>query len=124
MSKEEVNVASLKLCKELYERTRWFDTSYKYDENNKVVGWKPFTSVKHTPAYDLGYLLRKLPLNINGSFFELDHYGTDNGYWVAHYCKHDLNTNVYIYEFGNYGDIPEDAVAKLAVVIFKQEAEL
>lgn len=55
-----MNVAKIELCRELYELSGWFDTSQKYNELGEVVGWKPFTSKKHTPAYDLGFLQRKL----------------------------------------------------------------
>lgn len=61
-----MNVASLELCRELYELSGWYDTDYIYYSNGgeysgayyhrNMVFQKP----KNMPAYDLGYLLRKL----------------------------------------------------------------
>lgn len=120
-----MDVASLELCKELYELSgwvtddfwQWIEAHQEYELNN---GDSMNKAHPEYPAYSLGYLLRELPLNVNGSFFELDHYGTDNGYWVAHYCKHDLNTNVYTYKFGTNGSNPEDAVCEQLIELFKQ----
>lgn len=129
------DVASLELCKELYELSGWGKKLGETDfytvnargkqaafvRQGQVIGelslaeWK-----KSIPAYTLGYLLRKLPLNIEGAFKELNHYGTDNGYWVIQYCHHDLRTNVFTYSYGEHGDTPEDAACKLAIELFKQ----
>lgn len=111
-----MNTASLKLCKELFEVSGWHE-DLEWHINRKPPAAE-FSRI--APAYDAGFLLRKLPLNIDDGFFELNHYGTDNGYWIAQYCTHDLNTNVFTYDFSNHGDTPEDAACKLVIELFKQ----
>jgi hypothetical protein len=66
-----MNVASLEPCKELYELSGWNDTEFWYAEtlNEPPHNWTlgnnrltiGMTGGRQLPAYDLGYLLRKLP---------------------------------------------------------------
>lgn len=54
-----MNVASLELCKELYATSGWDNTYWMYG----AKGLKPRTVLfgsKPTPAYDLGYLRKKI----------------------------------------------------------------
>lgn len=108
------NVASLELCKELYELSAWNDCYWfnaKFSLNPKPVmlpqlngeipqvlsgelEWKQ-------PAYDLGYLLRKLPITT-----QLFH---ERKGWSAR-----------AYNMAFWSKEPEDAACKLAIELFKQ----
>lgn len=117
-----MNTASLNLCKKLYELSGWNEPSegwYK-DNNEEWIGVRALYDHKPggdinvdtrsnfiSPAYDLGYLLRKLPLGT-----ELTK-GT-KGYFIAppyQYRKRSM---------AEYFDTPEDAACKLAIELFKQ----
>lgn len=119
-----MNVASLELCKELFELSGWRNASDQYIQMNdpdapielrsgydnlSELGNYSFSEI--SPAYDLGYLLRKLPyLTLTNDY--------ERGTW---YCG----------EYGWYDDIgwierveadtPEDAACKLAIELFKQK---
>lgn len=128
----QMHVASLELCKELYKLSGW--------ENGRLywigVGWPPKWQVvddhnpkglppdepgnTYIPAYDLGYLLRKLPPYIatygeNGDDCLLqlrpDFQGDE---WVTGYTTQ----NHYLYMA--IAGTPEDAACKLAIELFKQ----
>lgn len=73
-----MNTASLELCKELYELSKWEDPSYWWNYDGRTSApngetdyrWylEPKKLPSHKshyshPAYDLGYLIRKLPLS-------------------------------------------------------------
>ena len=128
-----MNVCSLELAKELYKLSGWEDTEKSYNIENDVedTSMAILMHPEHTPAYDLGYLLRKLPPQIrlpykNGrlrnrpNFLSLRpkrHYGSGHVYkpgWEAIYLKY--RTNDYIIAVA---DTPEDAAAKLAIELFK-----
>jgi hypothetical protein len=122
-----MNVASLELCKELYELSKWFDTGYKHYEINGKYEILP--SIKITddwgdegrnvlsmlaPAYDLGYLLRKLePLTEErGRLFVT----TRNvGDWTAGFSA----TYDAFHDDKGIADTPEGAVCSLAISLFK-----
>lgn len=97
-----MNVASLSLCKELYELSGW--DSLEYHPN--AVG-TPITC----PAYDLGYLLRKLP---RGCYIAQ----TRKGWTASSGNAREI--------FGKQSpitlnaDTPEDAACKLVIELFKQ----
>lgn len=107
-----MNVASLELCKELYELSGWDDTHWVWDKQLNVISEYPTGARFESPAYDLGYLLRKLER-------------VEGGVSLT-YCNHqDGSTNYCIYlneTLGGsfaYDDTPEDAAAKLAIELFK-----
>ena len=80
-----VSVARLDFCRELFELSGWDDTAWSYywdeedetvlnlSESLKVVGGVGHYD-KQYPAYDLGYLIRHLPLEVTiyrgGTFCE------------------------------------------------------
>jgi hypothetical protein len=110
-----MNIASLELSKQLYELSGWADTSHEYYHSEypnrmDVAGVRECDAdvLSICPAYDLGYLLRKLPgVQLNRQSDEEANYG--NTAWAC--------------ESGNYAkiaDTPEDAAAKLAIELFKQ----
>ena len=67
-----MNTASLELCKELFELSGWDGTAYEHELLNgkhytrtlPVKEMTHFDQNTYIPAYDLGYLLRKLPPSI------------------------------------------------------------
>jgi hypothetical protein len=135
------NTASLDLCKELYELSGWDDTQNVCSYAGEVVdksGAIEYLGAREIacPAYDLGYLLRKLPEtlpNVEHNFsyrLKLSPLGPG---WCASYSNHrwadahksafsrrgyDSESIAAAYTF--YKDTPEDAAAKLAIELFKQ----
>jgi hypothetical protein len=126
-----MNVASLELCKELYELSGWDDTYFSWNFNSSVPeqGWYvdddnlAYPKSDTYPAYDLGYLLQKLPKNIsrNGNLYWLTLDCNLREEWMVWYngrSSDDLMPDV------DYSlvcaDTPEDAAAKLAIELFKQ----
>jgi hypothetical protein len=106
-----MNVASFELCQELYEMSGWLtgiDGScyVSLPGEGKHYEVRPLTdtgndSIQICPAYDLGYLLRKLPPgNVLTSL---------DGEWIA-------STSPKVAT----APLPEDAAAKLAIELFKQ----
>lgn len=119
-----MHVASLELCKELYELSGWDDTDYTYYINAGEYSGQVchrsevFDKDGNMPAYDIGYLLRKLPDEATSEkhggyhYFYMHH---NSQYWYAYYGVIDTT------EFMEYADTPEDAAAKLAIELFKQK---
>lgn len=122
-----MHVAELSLCKELYELSGWRDTSEFYVNGMLQHGIDTAFedhAIKtnypgYSPAYSLGYLLRRLPEFIDWK--ELQHNlslypsGVLGG-WVAKYENAPLKT-----AFQVVADTPENAAAKLCIALFKQK---
>lgn len=134
-----MNVASLELCKELYELSGWDNTLAGARErwielpNNswdclrlsdvEANGFDKQLWFSGISAYDLGYLLRKLPAR---------YWQENEKRWDAlHITKWDRLQNggivytaeywtVYNAPFKVEADTPEDAAVKLAIELFKQ----
>jgi hypothetical protein len=106
-----MNVASFGLCQELYEVSGWLTgiDGYCYTSlpgERKDFEVRPLTDtgndrIQVCPAYDLGYLLRRLPVGNVLSSVE------DN--WLA-----SSNPEV------TTAATPEDAAAQLAIELIKQ----
>lgn len=100
------NVASLELCKELYELSGWEPLDYGVLEK---------AAFGH-PVYDLSYLLRKLARPHS--------YGHDIQLTYTHDLEHKWQAAVHYIPHTNYVaescDTPEDAACKLAIELFKQ----
>lgn len=119
-----MNVASLELCKELYELSKWRGTYFVYDLKGNVVPPNGESQNYQCSAYDCGYLLRKLPQFIVHDNFECRLEVCPSGFkernndssWCASYS--DIKT-FHIPYLGN-ADTPENALASLAVELFKQ----
>lgn len=123
-----MNVASLENCKELFELSEWDDSSaYWTKDTYPATKFEPFvsdlhegTNFKHiAPAYDLGFLLRKLP----------PYLGTEDDDWLLRLMPSYLGETWSIGYAGlkdlrflhaQQGDIPENALCKLAIQLFKQ----
>jgi len=98
--------ASLELCRELYELSGW-------------EGDKDWRHEPKAPAYDCGYLLRKLPYSVLDEY-QSKVYGvklkaTASGGWVAWYGEIGQSTEMYF----NSADTPEDAICSLAISLFR-----
>lgn len=117
-----MNTASLDLCKELYKLSGWDGVSYWYDSNGttEIVLSEKRASIQNqrevyaeneVPAYDLGYLLRKLPQTGTNKQLRLIR-GTVN--WQAELTRVGSKTILGI------ANTPEDAACKLAIELFKQ----
>ncbi len=105
-----MNVARLDLSKELYELSEWDNGWYSYWGRGVVA--RDSTEQRICPAYDLGYLLRKLPKMGSISVTSIIGAGWEA---VYHGNRGDL------YERRYQADTPEDAVCKLAIELFKQD---
>ncbi len=129
-----MHVASLELCKELYELSGWGDTEYGYYYRSRVAEdlheprlatdrelmiqnlYSYVADGSRYSAYDLGYLFRKLHpagffLRWGIDFESRPDAGKDKWFICALDDKHDIrfwDTNV------------EDAACKLAIELFHQ----
>ena len=118
-----MNVASLSLCKDLYQRSGWKGTDYFYqfiEYSDLSTGYYLINPVLETPlhanaypAYDLGFLLRRLPRQAWQKDFYLL---VSDSEWVAGYdSKHPTGL-----PRSAFADTPEDAACKLCVELFKK----
>lgn len=125
-----MNVASLELCKKLYELSGWDDWVEFDPYHCLAIDWRQWraktgkieiVSKANTrvasiteficPAYDSGYLLRKLPPFTKVYF---DNVERDIGWYCAY-----ANGQPDRYTLRR-ADTPEDAAAKLAIELLKQ----
>lgn len=102
-----MNTASLELSRKLYELSGWFDTDFVVDPTSRATSIT--TAITNTedapwlPAYDLGYLVRKIQSN---GVMVRAHAGSQ---WVVM-----VNPDYIV-----YADTPEDAVAMLCIKLFE-----
>ena len=105
------NVASLDLCKELYEVSGWDYTeglkSFYDKDGDHAYGKHRFEGDGEIPAYDLGFLLRKLPNQKGLRFYD--------NMWEAFHDDYSSKGDIE-----EYADTPEDAVAKLCLTLFEK----
>lgn len=119
-----MNTASLENCKKLYELSGWDDTYWIWSYSR--VGEEVSLHVRDTdlelsdyqeayPAYDAGYLLRKLQpvTKDHGRLFVTTR---DKGDWTAGFS----GTYDRWHDDKGFGDIPEDAVCLLAIKLFEE----
>lgn len=111
-----MNVASLELCRELYKLSGWKDCSHGYFRYEvgvllRVEPHKPEPDGIYcvAPAYDLGYLLRK----VKGMMVKTDPIGERGTAIYIHFANDNK-----IYE--ENANTPEDAACKLAIELLKQ----
>jgi hypothetical protein len=124
-----MNVTSLELSKELYELSGWQGASYWWNltgeeaklDQEATTTWvlKPAIEGPHKPmpdrypAYDLGYLLRKLPINTH-IVHQYDEETQRHGYRAEGYFGEVDIWRSFI------ADAPENAAAKLAIYLLKE----
>lgn len=126
-----MNVASLELCEELYKLSGWSDTYFvhwykevagAFDANQWFVSPRVIVHQDSVPAYDLGYLLRKLPAYLNSDEDTRDYFymGRDiQGLWLAAYQLVGVDEPDEYY-YTQMSATPEDAVAQLAIELFER----
>lgn len=137
-----MNTASLKLCKELYEASGWcMDTAFiwmdlqdqePFINNGEVPGILKADRTKGTyrdifdpgtdwlPAYDLGFLLRKL--YDLGPFIQYDLEARPEVHVPAKkfFICVLQDANGKKIDVREWADTPEDAIAKLCIALIKQ----
>lgn len=130
-----MNVASLELSKELYELSGWKDTFNSWEYSDGIPAGEPYLTQpelmrryglwstqevkKQYPAYDLGYLLRKLPEGATVSKFK----GGQN-FTLPYGCRINFggnrsNRDLFV-KLNKLANTPEDAACLLAIELFKQ----
>lgn len=115
------DIADLALCKELYTLSEWSDTHHYY-LGDEILSRSPRQSDLHpptltendcAPAYNLGYLLRKLPPKteivraLDTKYFAIHRIWTAQG--------------VDQIEYISKADTPENAAANLCIELFQQK---
>lgn len=128
-----MNVSNLENSRKLYELTWWTDTDMRYRVYKRIENenYKPHVRLVYgkshidtktgetCPAYDAGYLLRKLPKSFVSQehrctiYLTLEWLGDEK--WAASY---QLDTDSISYE--QKEDTPEDALALLAIKLFEE----
>jgi hypothetical protein len=124
---QRVDVASLELCRELYDLSDWEETGLAYV--SLTTGEQHVIATDYqTPgenwdfdwAYDLSYLLRKLPYKVRDQYqawvFGFKLMPTASTGWKIWYGEVGTATEMYF----KSGDTPEDAAAKLCIELFRQ----
>lgn len=117
------NVASLENCKELYELSEWRDCEWQYwngEANNDISeitlewGYGNYGD-NCAPAYDAGFLLRKLPRVLETDF-------KDKLSQLSMIAS-NINGYTYYYPYTKYTATSqnlEDAACKLVIELWKQ----
>lgn len=117
-----MNVADLSLCKELYEVSGWTkpqdEPHWHLDSSPHLcnVGADDYDEPeRYVPAYDLGYLLRKLPAYHGQNMLTLK-WIQQSLKWLAGYEDRDgfVEEGIHAYAFD-----PEDAACKLCISLIK-----
>src|SRR5581483_6240697 len=113
-----MKTANLELCRELFILSKWEGDGTKWGEVYEPWG-------VNIPAYNLGYLIRKLPnFNIQiKKHTRVSRISADKNHteYIAEYRhfdagEHIMNPRLY----AEYADTPEDAAAKLCCQLFQQ----
>lgn len=110
-----MDVAKFELCRQLYQLSQWDKTYFVWAVANEG-NFSPWlresvgSSSAYTeyPAYDLGYLLRKLPIGT-------EIYRLENQYGAA---RHSIKDSRQL------ADTPEDAVCRLSIDLIKKGEKL
>jgi hypothetical protein len=120
-----MHIASFESCKTLYELSGWRVYDYLYWPDKTIRDAHEATADDHATrttvaAYDLGYMLRRLPASIQTDDEGAEAYSLqlrpsmDATQWIAGYASaHD-------YLFAATDATPEDAIVMLAVELFTQ----
>lgn len=125
-----MSTASLKLCKILEKLSAWYGTDYFWEKKTGRLTQDIMTlrasglpEVGYVPAYDLGYLLRKLPQSIynNDYFLQFEQDFDDN--WSVHYMYifNPRENSRVVVKHRMTADTPEDAACKLLIELIKQK---
>lgn len=110
-----MNVASLELCKELYELSGWTDTDNRwYQDDGWYVG-ATGTNGLSAPAYDLGYLIRKAGGGAGVTKHSTYYTARRPDMFGAPENKDPLNGRI-----GWDGDTPEDAMCIMFIELIQK----
>lgn len=107
-----MNVATLELCKELYELSGWLEADAWYwvnpdNDQDFTTSRLRHGKLLNIPAYDLGYLTRvMLPFTL---MCRADR--TFDAYWIS---EEEIRAR------GSSESSPENAVVRLAIELFEQ----
>lgn len=123
-----MNVASKELSEELYELSNWEIEQGHLYVGKELINYNGGYKGEQIPAYDAGFLLRKLPPHFNtgdarGAFeFFLKTTGRE---WFAGYNKPELGKWLYdknhgVWETPCSDDTPENALCRLSIELHKQ----
>lgn len=122
-----MQVASLELSKTLFELSGWgvleTDKAWSFHGSDyRLKDWpKGKLGVLKFPAYDAGYLLRKLPPRIvRGTNYwpQLERHINGKQYRA---CYHNGDSCLFLGEPSVFlADTPEDCLAMLAIELFRQ----
>lgn len=133
-----MHVASLDLCRELHKLSGWVVHQYTYRitdgrghewvdiaDRGWCDNWTPRNrdeKIDYAPAYDLGFLIRKLPKRFNiapdtigEEIYPLTINADGDNCWIAAYGFDDLYKDL-----GFDGDTPENALCQLAITLFEK----
>lgn len=129
-----MNVANRELSEELFKISGWGQTSFHFVAHRKyesdeymdaelqyltnIPNELRWTGAKIRPAYDLGYLLRKLPATIK----DTDGLTCSWGLWkgIDGYTTAYGSPDGEDFEVMKVADTPENATAKLCIELLKQ----
>lgn len=124
-----MNVADKDLCRELYELSGWNGMYFLWVETaNETRVWRAdnqfsLDEAGVSPAYDLGYLLRKLPARIkmiegDDVFLTIEKFNNlnDGPARYSAYYRADVDSDAWCQN----ADTPENAACKLAIELFNQ----
>lgn len=125
-----MNVAPLDLCRELYELSGWGADCEHHWLHRDLYNRMPRQSdlkdgqseEDYAPAYDLGYLIRKLPGHIvlTSTTWDGIHTEKPKGQELDYQASACYQSNVKGLLVQEVANTPEDALCKLAIQLFKQ----
>jgi hypothetical protein len=125
-----MNVADKDLCAELYELSGWDDVSFWHEllkgkgyittfyQPTPITNEQIWSGNKFIPAYDAGFLLRKLPKFVKNADFWLNYDGLDTAGCTAGYMTESINGG-HIWTVSEIANNPENALCSLAIELFK-----
>lgn len=108
------DVTNLELSRELYKVSGWDDQTWWFD------GSSLYLVRTDDPAYDLGFLIRKLPVSVQEGFLGFWKAGEEN--YTCGYINDDneIEHTESDGELFEAADTPENALAQLAITLIKQ----
>lgn len=123
-----LNVASIELCKELYEVSGWYQTEDVWAAFSDHKDMKPVIvrsdhgELGHqlyviAPAYDSGYLLRHLP----GHYVQKHGNESYRAHWHGHAPTKQQRELGHDHISGDSSSSPENALCRLAIYLFRME---
>lgn len=134
-----IDVASYKLCEELYELSGWSGPHWWYrlhgaSKTPTVFHLRSIPQEEDVPAYDLGYLLRSLPAtdDLDQSKWEkVMDCGIPDGFFLAYEMDNPYKASVWRVQFQMEDEVldstifsaytPEDALCNLFIGLFEND---